>query len=319
MLDLDFKALIGPAAKHLFWPEIPNDKFSTKTKLYFGNRGSIVIDLTKGVWFDHEANKGGTIIDLIIREKNWTKQQTIKYLFGIAKEHNIKARKRASFGGEISAAKNNLIRNTPIIPDFYNEKGNHFFGGNEVDKIYNYTNENGELIYQVLRYKPGSNMKFSQRRPSLDLKGYWIPNLDGITYVPYRLHKFANKDNGTIFICEGEKDVNNLLELISGPFFLPRNCAAQAALIPSNTGHNSNFYATCNPGGVGRWKEDYNKYFKNFNVIILPDNDDVGRKHAQNIYDNLLPIAENIQILNLPNLPSKGDVSDWIEMIKEKI
>jgi hypothetical protein len=47
--------------------------------------------------------------------------------------------------------------------------------------------------------------------------------------------------------------------------------------------------------------------------VILPDNDEAGRNHAQNVASSLWRNAEVINIIELPNLPPKGDVSDWLE------
>jgi hypothetical protein len=46
-------------------------------------------------------------------------------------------------------------------------------------------------------------------------------------------------------------------------------------------------------------------------VVILPDNDEPGRKHAEQIAEALHGIAASVLILELPDLPPKGDVSDW--------
>ncbi|MFP3869107.1 MAG: hypothetical protein ACLFUU_13315, partial [Desulfobacteraceae bacterium] len=51
---------------------------------------------------------------------------------------------------------------------------------------------------------------------------------------------------------------------------------------------------------------------QNKHVVILPDNDDPGRQHAQNVARNLHGVAATIKIVNLPGLPEKGDVRDWL-------
>ena len=46
----------------------PNKKLSTRDELRFGNRGSMSVNLggaEPGVWFDHEAGKGGGALELI--------------------------------------------------------------------------------------------------------------------------------------------------------------------------------------------------------------------------------------------------------------
>lgn len=43
----------------------PNERLSSKSELRFGTHGSLSIDLGKAVFFDHENDKGGGILDLI--------------------------------------------------------------------------------------------------------------------------------------------------------------------------------------------------------------------------------------------------------------
>lgn len=156
----------------------------------------------------------------------------------------------------------------------------------EIEAIYDYCGENGALLYQAIRFKPKS---FSQRRP--DGNGGYLWNLDGVKKVPYRLPELLAAESPTVFIPEGEKDVDRLKEL--------------------------GIVATCNPMGAGKWLDDYNEPLRQREVIILPDNDAVGRKHAQQVARALSGIAESVRVLELPDLPESGDVVDWIEEQKE--
>lgn len=65
--------------------------------------------------------------------------------------------------------------------------------------------------------------------------------------------------------------------------------------------------------GAGKWRPEYNPYFEGKQVVILPDNDEVGRKHAQQVARQLHGLASSVKVLELPGLPEKGDVSDWLE------
>jgi hypothetical protein len=91
-----------------------------------------------------------------------------------------------------------------------------------------------------------------------------------------------------VFITEGEKDVDRLMSL--------------------------NLCATTNPMGAGKWKRDYSDWLRGRKVAILPDNDEPGRAHAQQVAKCLAGIAASVTILELPDLPEKGDVSDWLAM-----
>jgi DNA primase len=48
-------------------------------------------------------------------------------------------------------------------------------------------------------------------------------------------------------------------------------------------------------------------------VVILPDNDEPGIRHACEVAGSLLlHKAQSVRILQLPNLPTSGDVSDYL-------
>ncbi len=148
----------------------------------------------------------------------------------------------------------------------------------QIVQTYDYQDESGKLLFQTVRYFP---KEFRQRRP--DGNGGWIWNLKEITPTLYRLPEV--RDASTVFIVEGEKDADNL---------------ASIALT-----------ATTSPMGAGKWKAHYNEYLRGKSVVIIPDNDEPGKKHAQMIAAGLLGIAQ-VKILELPDLQAKGDVSDWL-------
>ena len=153
----------------------------------------------------------------------------------------------------------------------------------KVIAAYDYKDASGKLLFQVCRT---ADKRFFQRRP--DGKGGWLNGLGGIQPVLYRLPEVlqALKQGETIFIPEGEKDVDNLVRL--------------------------GLAATTAPMGAGKWRDYYSGWLKGANVVILPDNDEPGRKHAQQVAQSLHGKAKSIKILELPGLPPKGDVSDWL-------
>jgi AAA domain len=159
----------------------------------------------------------------------------------------------------------------------------------EIVAEYSYDDEDGRLLFQVCRLYPKT---FRQRRP--DGVGGWIWNTESVRRVPYRLPELiaaARKANGQavrVYITEGEKDADRL--------------KAKWGLL-----------ATTNPGGCGKWHSGYDRYFSGFDVIVIPDNDDAGRAHAQTVAANLRPTAATVRILELPDLPPKGDISDWLD------
>jgi putative DNA primase/helicase len=154
----------------------------------------------------------------------------------------------------------------------------------EIECVYDYCDANGKLIYQAVRYKPKD---FRQRQP--DGKGGWIWNMKGVKPVPFKLPHVlsAIKNDEFIFIAEGEKDCNNLAAL--------------------------GLTATCNHGGAGKWRASHSKWFKaGAKVVVLPDNDEPGREHASKVARQLHDRGCKVKVIELPGLPPKGDVTDWL-------
>jgi putative DNA primase/helicase len=146
---------------------------------------------------------------------------------------------------------------------------------------YGYFDETGTLLFQVQRLHPKG---FRQRRPA---SGGWSWSLRGVRRVLYRLPDLcAGAVDVPVFIVEGEKDVDALVRL--------------------------GLLATTNPGGAGKWRAEYGEPLRARHVVLLPDNDRPGQEHAHQVEDALASVAASVRIVNLPGLPPKGDVSDWI-------
>ena len=155
---------------------------------------------------------------------------------------------------------------------------------------YRYVDADGKLLYEVCRLEPKD---FRQRATKPG--GGWNWKMNGIDRVPYHLDRIvkANPEQ-TIYIPEGEKDVDNLW-------------------LKSAYSESGRIIATCNAGGAGKWDAAWSKYFAGRSVSILPDNDKPGRDHAQDVAAKLHGTAASIKIIELPGLPDKGDVSDWLD------
>ena len=177
------------------------------------------------------------------------------------------------------------------------------------DRVYSYTDENGQELFQVVRlhYKDGVPGKTFRQRvhdpkdPKANKSGY-------VNSVPaeirdstlYRLPQVirAIADGKSVFVVEGEKDVETLERL----------------------GH----VATCNPGGAGKWREGYSRRLEGADVIILPDNDSkekgyTGQNHALDVALKLQQIAKRVRLVDIkeacPELPEKGDISDMVALM----
>jgi len=143
---------------------------------------------------------------------------------------------------------------------------------------YDYFDRQGNLLFQVCRMEPKG---FSQRRPNG--KGGWIWDLKAVKPVLYNLPAVSMVQE--ILIVEGEKDAD---------------CAAKMGLT-----------ATTCPMGAGKWREEYNEALKDKDIVLLPDNDNEGREHMTQVAISLNGTAKSLKWIDLPDLPSKGDLSDW--------
>src|SRR5262249_45641931 len=83
---------------------------------------------------------------------------------------------------------------------------------------YDYTDETGTVLYQVVRYHPKD---FRQRTP--DGKGGWDWKLNGVQRVPYFLHGLKSAER--VIVCEGEKDVETCWAKLG----LPATCNSGGA------------------------------------------------------------------------------------------
>lgn len=154
------------------------------------------------------------------------------------------------------------------------------------------TSTSSEEAYYYYPDADGNKYLRVKRTPSKDFyqqhydheSGKWENGLGGREPVLYNLPKLldAPKDQ-PVFVSEGEKDADRLKRL--------------------------GLLATTSPMGAGKWRPGYADYLRDFREIyVLADNDEAGRKHAEQVAATIL----GAKIVRLPDLPEKGDVSDWL-------
>lgn len=149
--------------------------------------------------------------------------------------------------------------------------------------VYDYRDEAGNLLFQVLRT---ADKQFPQRIPDPTRKSGWTWRLGDIRRVPYRLPELikAVGEGREIYLVEGEKDVENLVR--------------------------GGYAATTSPGGAGKWRSEYTRYFANAAVTIIADKDKAGTAHAQVIAKALAPVARSVRIVQAAD---GKDVTDHLE------
>lgn len=153
----------------------------------------------------------------------------------------------------------------------------------QIDRSYGYRDEQGELLFEVVRFTPKS---FRQRTP--DGNGGWSWKLNGVRRVPYRLPQVraAITAGEPVYLVEGEKDADRLAAL--------------------------GLCATTTPQGAGNWRSEYGHYFANADLVIIPDNDAKGWGYAAAAARSAVEHRAVVRLVQLPGLPEHGDVSDWL-------
>src|SRR5262249_18331596 len=130
--------------------------------------------------------------------------------------------------------------------------------------VYAYFDEEKKLLFEVCRT---ASKEFPQRRPDATSKTGYRWNLRDVRRVPYRLPELieAGARGEPIYVPEGEKDVERLRAL--------------------------GIAATCNPGGAGKWRDEFARFFEGAVVVVVADRDEAGISHARDVARSLEPFA----------------------------
>ena len=188
-----------------------------------------------------------------------------------------------SFSGDDAIACRDYVRTKLGLPEWKPEKPK-LKTVNNIAAAYDYRDEDGDLLFQVVRFEPKD---FRQRRPMGG--GEWAWGIKGVRRVLYRLQELIGAVNSgrTIYIAEGEKAVDALV--------------------------TAGFAATCSPMGAGKWRDEYSTFLRGADVVILPDNDEPGQHHCEAVATALSSVAKSVRVLRLAGLPDGGDVYDWLQ------
>lgn len=154
-----------------------------------------------------------------------------------------------------------------------------------IEATHDYHSLDSELVGQVVRYIPKA---FRQRRPDPDNPGGWV--WEKFPPILYRLPELmrAIASGKTVAVAEGERDVDEL--------------------------HKVGITATCNPGGAGKWDESFCEYLRGAKVVVFPDRDEAGAKHAAQVIRSLDGIAKWVKCFHLQHDgKSCNDPAEWVQ------
>jgi hypothetical protein len=180
---------------------------------------------------------------------------------------------------------------TRVIPEL---KQRHLWPGYElgywherkITSTHEYTDEEGVVSFEIVRLAPDpANPKAPKATCRHRERGGWVGNAKGCKRYLYKLPNVLKAK--VVYLCEGEKDADALVKL--------------------------GLTATTNPfGAAAGWLPEYTDSLKGKTVYLLPDNDGPGQEHMCTVAYLLKKAAISCKVIELPGLPEKGDVRDWL-------
>lgn len=205
----------------------------------------------------------------------------------------------------------------------------------EIVKTYDYTDNDGELVYQVCRLQrklpdgswaknkdgKGTWKSFLQRRP--DGAGHWIWGLSagefmrwpGRDWRPFKADAFSEGmetrffEHGVEHTIYRHPEVELAIENGDPVLIVEGEKDAETAV-------ELGFCGTTNSSGSKHWTDKHAANFRDADVVICLDNDAAGDR-AEKLAGSLKGLARRIRVLNfaehVPNFPEKHDLTDWVE------
>ena len=170
-------------------------------------------------------------------------------------------------------------------------------------KVYHYTDEAGQLIFDVLRFTyPEGDKTFRQGIPDKAKRSGWsLGGVSGLRHPLYRLPEVvaAVKAGRTVYVVEGEKDADTIAAM--------------------------GYCGTTNPGGASKpgdkikWLPEHTAALAGANVVLVPDVDATGLADRKRVGMALLEAGCTVRWIDLRDsgaqMPAKGDITDLAELV----
>ena len=174
--------------------------------------------------------------------------------------------------------------------------------------IYDYTDRDGNPVYQVRRYETVKNGERAKDiRQFTFFNGGWKPGLYDTPGAeigepkripfPYKYQRLMGSEVKTLFIVEGEKCVDRLQSVL--------NAVEQSERYAVST-------LAGGAGKMGFWG-GYADELQTLAVFVLPDNDKPGRDGASAAVETLDAKGVEVKVIPFDGKPDKYDIADWVD------
>lgn len=289
-----------------------------------------------------QGQAGGDVISLVQRTRDCGFREAVEWLSGEDAERRDDGYER---GQARSAAPRERGDSSPAEPRERAQPRPKPKGKRVPVNHFDYTDRDGNLIYQVVRFQfrlPDDSWevdesgkpqkKFGQRRPSRIGDDSWIwalrggefmrrgPNQDWVTFNEKQYATFSDDAQKRAFSDGVEHSLYRWpkveIAVAEGrTIVIPegeKNVETVIALLEP-----LGFEVTTNSGGSKNWRPDHAAVLAGADVVIPIDNDEAGRERGEKMARSLRPHAKRVRILDFakvwPDIPPKGDVTDWAE------
>ena len=261
-----------------------------------------------GVWSDFALdNESGDLIDLVAMLKGKSKLEAARELRDVlnvgpsSPSTSLTGNIRPQAGRRLTARAATPVKSRavpesfpPRTPPDQNGKPRFFAAGDEGPRVR--SNEKRRHVYcqggipvriKIIQQDRALFNVYRVTDPD-GSSGWQYKKPDGFEAVPYFAGSdpFSPSSEQPIYWPEGEKDVEALQSL-----GLP-------AFAFGGTGDGL-------PAGC-------DEYVRNRDVVVLADNDDAGREHAETKAVIAYGSARSVRIIDFPDTGKGGDVSDWL-------
>lgn len=252
---------------------------NVKCPFHDDKTASMSINESTGLWFCHSCHIGGNIVQFESKTKNISTKDAYASL---CKEFGIDANQKESpyiDNDIVEAYHKTLLNNQKAIEKLEQNRGVKL---NIIKKYMIGLDEDlGRLTIPVYRNGFCVNIR-KYKSGAAEMKVIGISGHNEMALFPY-----DNLKSDTIYLMEGEMD----------------------CLLANQLGLN----AMTVTSGAGSWKESWNDYFRDKDVIICYDIDEAGRNGAEKVIGHLKGICKSIKNIELPiTTPPNGDFTDYI-------
>lgn len=270
-----------------------------------GRPGSFKVNMTNGVWSDFATgDRGGDAIDLVVYLEGKSKLDAARYLqvllnvkpaegsstlIGNIRSAPVKANQAAAEPSGARVAPSSFPPRTQ--PD-HDGKPRFVPAGDDGPRIradekrrHSYCRGGVPVRVKILR-KDGNAFNVFRVADTDGQTGWQYRKPEGFENVPYFVGPDPFSGQAPLLWPEGEKDVDTLAK------------ASFRAFTFGGTGDGL-------PSGCA-------EYVRGRHLVILADNDDAGRKHAEEKAAIAHGVAATVRVLHFPETPKGGDVSDWL-------